>query len=114
MIKKVEEAKIVLAYTCKIYQKSDVLSMDNHPFGIMNSGVSKGRYIWVECDDPKKFYAVIQKIAEFLKTMYKSLDQNSLLVEFEGYIYDATNFNSKDSKKLMKNIDEWIKEHLLK
>ena len=37
-----------------------------------------------------------------------------ILVEFEGYIYDATNFNSEDSKKLMKNIDEWIKEHLLK
>lgn len=36
-----------------------------------------------------------------------------ILVEFEGYIYDATNFNSEDSKKLMKNIDEWIKEHLL-
>ena len=37
-----------------------------------------------------------------------------ILVEFEGNIYDATNFNSKDSKKLMKKIDEWIKEHLLK
>lgn len=37
-----------------------------------------------------------------------------ILVEFDGMIYDATNFNSKDSKKLMKNIDEWIKEHLLK
>lgn len=81
-----------IAYTCKIYQKSDVLSMDNHPFGIMNSGVSKGRYIWVECDDPKKFYAVIQKIAEFLKTMYKSLDQNSLLVELDGYIYNLTDY----------------------
>ena len=81
-----------IAYTCKIYQKSDVLSMDNHPFGIMNSGVSKGRYIWVEYDDPKKFYAVIQKIAEFLKTMYKSLDQNSLLVELNGYIYNLSDY----------------------
>ena len=81
-----------IAYTCEIYQRSDVLSMDNHPFGIMNSGVSKGRYIWVECDDPKKFYAVIQKIAEFLKTMYKSLDQNSLLVELDGYIYNLTDY----------------------
>ena len=81
-----------IAYTCKIYQKSDVLSMDNHPFGIMNSGLSKGRYIWVECDDPKKIYAVIQKIAEFLKTMYKSLDQNSLLVELNGYIYNLSDY----------------------
>lgn len=81
-----------IAYTCKIYQKSDVLSMDNHPFGIMNSGVSKGRYIWVEYDNPKKFYAVIQKIAEFLKTLYKSLDQNSLLVELNGYIYNLSDY----------------------
>lgn len=37
-----------------------------------------------------------------------------ILVEFDGMIYDATNFNSKDSKELMRKIDEWIKEHLLK
>lgn len=37
-----------------------------------------------------------------------------ILVEFDGMIYDATNFNSKNSKELMRKIDEWIKEHLLK
>ena len=37
-----------------------------------------------------------------------------ILVEFEGYIYDATTPNTKDAKKLMEIIDEWIKEHLLK
>lgn len=37
-----------------------------------------------------------------------------ILVEFEGYIYDATNFNSEEAKELMRKIDEWIKEHLLK
>lgn len=81
-----------IAYTCEIYQRSDVLSNDKHSFGIMNSGVSKGRYIWVEFDDPKKFYAVIQKVAEFLKTFYKSLDQNSLLVELNGYIYNLSDY----------------------
>lgn len=51
------------------------------------------------------------KIIDLQYFLYKP---NYILVEFEGYIYDATNFNSKDSKKLMKNIDEWIKEQLLK
>ncbi len=37
-----------------------------------------------------------------------------ILVEFNGYVYNATNFDSEDSKKLMKIIDEWIQEHLLK
>lgn len=37
-----------------------------------------------------------------------------ILVELNGYIYDATNVNSEDSKELFKKIDEWIKEHLLK
>lgn len=37
-----------------------------------------------------------------------------ILVEFNGYVYDVTNFNSKESKRLMRIIDEWIKEHLLK
>lgn len=50
-----------IAYTCKIYQKSDVLSMDNHPFGIMNSGVSKVRYIWVEYDDTKNFMRIFKR-----------------------------------------------------
>ena len=36
-----------------------------------------------------------------------------ILVEFDGMIYDATNFNSKEAKELMRKIDEWIKEHLL-
>ena len=81
-----------IAYTCEIYQKSDDLSKNNNQFGSMNSGVSKGRYIWYEYDDPEKFYAVIQKITEFLKTMYKSLDQNSLLVELNGYIYNLSDY----------------------
>lgn len=51
------------------------------------------------------------KIIDLQYFLYKP---DYILVEFEGYIYDATNFNSKDSKKLMKNIDEWIKEQLLK
>lgn len=37
-----------------------------------------------------------------------------ILVEFEGYIYDATNIYSEEAKELMRKIDEWIKEHLLK
>ena len=37
-----------------------------------------------------------------------------IFVEFDGYVYNATDFNSKETKKLMKIIDEWIKEHLLK
>lgn len=37
-----------------------------------------------------------------------------ILVEFEGYIYNATNIDSEESKELMRKIDEWIKEHLLK
>ena len=79
-----------IAYTCEIYQKSDVISKEFHPFGIMNSGVSKGRYIWVEFDDPKKFYTVIQKIAKYLRTIYGRLAGNSLLVELNGY--NLTNY----------------------
>ena len=83
----------IIAYTCKIYQTPNVLS----EYDILwnnneNSGVSKGNYIWYEYDDPEKFYAVIQKITEFLKTMYKSLDQNSLLVEINGYIYNLSDY----------------------
>lgn len=37
-----------------------------------------------------------------------------ILVEFEGYIYDATNIDSEEAKELMRKIDEWIQEHLLK
>jgi hypothetical protein len=82
-----------IAYTCKIYQKPGVLSEYDHLWNNNeNSGVSKGNYIWYEYDDPKKFYAVIQKVAEFLKTMYRSLDQNSLLVELNGYIYNLTDY----------------------
>lgn len=51
------------------------------------------------------------KIIDLQYFLYKP---DYILVEFEGYIYDATNFNSEEAKKLMKNIDEWIKEHLLK
>lgn len=31
-------------------------------------------------------------MAEFLKTMYKSLEQNSLLVEINGYIYNLSDY----------------------
>lgn len=54
------------------------------------SGVSKGKYIWIEFDDPLKFYAIILKVAEYLRTL--SLDQNSLLIELNGYIYNLTNY----------------------
>ena len=81
-----------IAYTCEIYQKSDDLSKNNKPFGSMNSGVSKGRYIWVEFDDPLKFYEVIQKVAEYLRTIYGSLNGNSLLVELNGYIYNLSDY----------------------
>lgn len=37
-----------------------------------------------------------------------------ILVEFNGIVYDVTNINSEETKELMKNIDEWIQEHLLK
>lgn len=32
-----------------------------------------------------------------------------ILVEFEGYIYNATNFNSEESKELFKKIDDWLR-----
>lgn len=32
-----------------------------------------------------------------------------ILVEFEGYIYDATNFNSEDSKELFKKLMNGLK-----
>lgn len=81
-----------IAYTCGIYQESDVLSKDYKPFGGLNAGVSKGKYIWVEFDNPEKFYAVIQKVAEYLRTCYGSLDKNSLLIELDGYIYNLTDY----------------------
>ena len=60
-------------------------------------------------------FSDMEKLRSKLKSFqYLLYPPDYLLVEFNGYIYDATNFNSKDSKKLMKNIDEWIKEHLLK
>ena len=37
-----------------------------------------------------------------------------IFVEFDGYIYNATNIDSEEAKELMRKIDEWIKEHLLK
>lgn len=51
------------------------------------------------------------KIIDLQYFLYKP---DYILVEFEGYIYDATNFNSEEAKELMRKIDEWIKEHLLK
>ena len=81
------EFNATIAYT-------DVLSKYNQLFG-EKSGVSKGNYIWIEFDDPLKFYAIIQKVAEYLRnlrTLYRSLDQNSLLIEINGYIYNLTNY----------------------
>ncbi len=36
-----------------------------------------------------------------------------IFVEFNGYVYNATTFDSEESKELMKIIDEWIQEHVL-
>lgn len=83
------EFNATIAYSCKIYQETDVLSEYDQSFG-EKSGVSKGKYIWIEFDDPLKFYAIIQKVAEYLRTL--SLDQNSLLIELNGYIYNLTNY----------------------
>ncbi len=86
-----------IAYTCEIYQRSDVLSKNYYPFGgsgVIKSGVSKENYIWIEFDDPLKFYAIIQKVAEYLRTLYGSLDGNSLLVELDGYIYNLTDYKA--------------------
>lgn len=52
--------------------------------------------------------------SKIIDTQYFLYRPDYILVEFNGKIYDATNFNSEESKKLMKHIDEWIKEHLLK
>lgn len=51
------------------------------------------------------------KIIDLQYFLYKP---DYILVEFDGYVYNATNINSEDSKELFKKIDEWIKEHLLK
>jgi hypothetical protein len=32
-----------------------------------------------------------------------------ILVEFCGKIYDATNFNSEESKELLRKIDDWLR-----
>lgn len=53
-----------IAYTCEIYQRSDVLAkyiIDKKEH--KNSGFSKGNYVWNEYDHPLKFYEDIQGIA---------------------------------------------------
>ena len=82
-----------IAYTCRVYQESNALTKDRQPFG-PNSGVSEGNYIWAEFDDPKKFYAVIQKVAEFLNTLFGSLHENSFIVECNEYVYNLTDYNT--------------------
>ena len=82
-----------IAYTCEIYQRSDVLAkyfIDKKEH--KNSGFSKGNYVWNEYDHPLKFYEDIQGIAEYLRSLYGRLDGNSLLVELDGYIYNLTDY----------------------
>ena len=57
----------------------------------------------------------MEKLRNKLKSFqYLLYPLDYLLVEFNGKIYDATNFNSEDSKKLMRKIDEWIDIHYMK
>lgn len=51
------------------------------------------------------------KIIDLQYFLYKP---DYIFVEFDGYVYNATIFDSEETQKLLKNIDEWIKEHLLK
>ena len=66
------------------------------------------------CPNVNEYNDITMLRSKIIDLQYFLYRPDYILVEFEGYIYDATNFNSKDSKELMRKIDEWIKEHLLK
>ena len=52
----------------------------------------------------------MEKLRNKLKSFqYLLYPLDYLLVEFNGKIYDATNFNSEESKELFKKIDDWLR-----
>lgn len=75
-------------------------------------------------DQPRCIQSPYPNVCEFnnVKNLrYKIIDlqyflyrPDYILVEFDGMIYDATNIDSEEAKELMRKIDVWIQEHLLK
>lgn len=75
-------------------------------------------------DDPRCRMSLYPNVCEYnditmlrskiIDLQYFLYRPDYILVEFCGKIYDATIPDTKDSKELMRKIDEWIKEHLLK
>lgn len=70
-------------------------------------------------DQPRCIQSPYPNVCEFnnVKNLrYKIIDlqyflyrPDYILVEFDGMIYDATNFNSEESKELFKKIDDWLR-----
>lgn len=70
-------------------------------------------------DQPRCLMSPHPNVCEFnnVKNLrYKIIDlqyflyrPDYILVEFNGKIYDATNFNSEDSKELIRKIDDWLR-----
>jgi hypothetical protein len=70
-------------------------------------------------DQPRCIQSPYPNVCEFnnVKNLrYKIIDlqyflyrPNYILVEFCGKIYDATNFNSEESKELLRKIDDWLR-----
>ena len=67
-------------------------------------------------DQPRCIQSPYPNVCEFNNVQnlrYKIIDLQSflyrpdyILVEFNGMIYDATNFNSEESKELLRKIDD--------
>jgi len=70
-------------------------------------------------DQPRCIQSPYPNVCEFNNIQnlrYKIIDlqcflyrPDYILVEFDGMIYDATNFNSEESKELLRKIDDWLK-----
>lgn len=70
-------------------------------------------------DQPRCIQSPYPNVCEFnnVKNLrYKIIDlqyflyrPDYILVEFNGKIYDAINFNSEDSKELLRKIDDWLR-----
>lgn len=72
------------------------------------------RYIQSPYPEVNEYNDITMLRSKIIDLQYFLYRPDYILVEFNGIVYDVTNINSEESKELMKIIDEWIQEHLLK
>ena len=76
----------------------------------------------IQIDTFKDTYNIVLKSDEKPEAKRVITDDNKMMLTLKGVrvsqelntIYNATNIDSEEAKELMRKIDEWIQEHLLK